>query len=59
MGLSEMSWKVLFRFACHGCVLIIINVMHDIADIRAKNDSEKKLNKEIAVPLNCLVEILK
>ncbi len=54
-----MSWKVLFRFACHGCVLIIINVMHDIADIRAKNDSEKKLNKEIAVPLNCLVEILK
>ncbi len=38
---------------------IIIDVMHEIADIRAKNDSEKKLNEEIAVSLNCLVEILK
>ncbi len=37
----------------------IIDVMHEIADIRAKNDSEKKLNEEIAVSLNCLVEILK
>lgn len=34
-------------------------VMHEIADIRAKNDSEKKLNEEIAVSLNYLVEILK
>ncbi len=38
---------------------VIIDVMHEIADIRAKNDSEKKLNEEIAVSLNCLVEILK
>lgn len=37
----------------------IIDVMHEIADMRAKNDSEKKLNEEIAVSLNCLVEILK
>ena len=38
---------------------VIIDVMHEIADIRAKNDSEKKLNEEIAVSLNCLIEILK
>ena len=37
---------------------IIIGVMQEIADIHAKNDSEKKLNKEIAAALNCLVEIL-
>ena len=34
---------------------IIIDVMQEIADIHAKNDSE---NKEIAAALNCLVEIL-
>lgn len=38
---------------------IIIDVMHEIEDIRAKNESEKRLNEEIAVSLNCLVEILK
>ena len=37
---------------------IIIDVMQEIADIHAKNDSEKKLNEEIAVALKCLVEIL-
>ncbi len=37
---------------------IIIDVIHEIADIHAKNDSQKKLNKEIAAALNCLVEIL-
>lgn len=37
---------------------IIIDVMHEIADIHAKNDSEKKLNEEIAMSLNCFVEIL-
>ncbi|MCM1496107.1 MAG: hypothetical protein NC089_09965 [Bacteroides sp.] len=40
-------------------VHIIIDVMHEIADIHAKNDSEKKLNEEIAVSLNYFVEILK
>lgn len=38
---------------------IIIDVIHEIADIHAKNESEKKLNKEIAVSLNCLIETLK
>ena len=38
---------------------IIIDVIHEIADMRAKNDYEKKLNEEIAVSLNCLIEILK
>lgn len=38
---------------------VIIDVMHEIADICAKNDNEKKLNKDIALSLNCLVEILK
>ena len=37
---------------------IIIDVMQEIADIRAKNIGEKKFNKEIATSLNCLVEIL-
>lgn len=37
---------------------IIIDVMHEIADIHAKNDNEKKLNEEIAMSLNCFVEIL-
>lgn len=37
---------------------IIIDVMHEIADIHAQNDNEKKLNKKIAAALNCLVEIL-
>ena len=37
---------------------IIIDVMQEIADIHAHNGSEKKFNKEIAVALNCLVEIL-
>ena len=38
---------------------IIIDVMHEIADIHAKNESEKKLNEEIAVSLNLLIETLK
>ncbi len=38
---------------------VIIDVMHEIADIRAKNDSEKKLNEEIAVSLNYLIDMLK
>lgn len=38
---------------------IIIDVIHEIADIHAKNESEKKLNEEIAVSLNCLIETLK
>ena len=38
---------------------IIIDVIHEIADIHAKNESEKELNEEIAVSLNCLIEILK
>lgn len=38
---------------------IIIDVLHEIADIHAKSDSEKKLNEEIAVALNCLIETLK
>ncbi len=38
---------------------IIIDVMHEIADIHAKSESEKKLNEEIAVSLNYLVETLK
>lgn len=37
----------------------IIDVIHEIADMRAKNESEKKLNKEIAESLNYLVDILK
>ena len=40
-------------------VHIIIDVMHEIADIRSKSDSEKKLNEEIAIALNCLIETLK
>ena len=38
---------------------IIIDVLHEIADIHAKSDNEKKLNEEIAVALNCLIETLK
>lgn len=38
---------------------IIIDVMHEIADIHARNESEKKLNEEIAVSLNLLIETLK
>lgn len=38
---------------------IIIDVIHEIADIHAKNESEKELNEEIAVSLNCLIEVLK
>lgn len=38
---------------------IIIDVLHEIADINAKSDSEKELNEEIAVSLNCLIEALK
>ena len=38
---------------------IIIDVMYEIADIHAKNESEKKLNEEIAVSLNLLIETLK
>ena len=38
---------------------IIIDVLHEIADINAKSDSEKELNEEIAVALNCLIETLK
>ena len=38
---------------------IIIDVIHEIADIHAKNESEKKLNEEIAVSLNFLIETLK
>lgn len=38
---------------------IIIDVIHEIADIHAKNESEKELNEEIAVSFNCLIEILK
>ena len=36
---------------------IIIDVMHEIADIHAKN--EKKLNEENVVSLNLLIETLK
>lgn len=38
---------------------IIIDVIHEIADIHAKNEEEKELNKEIAVSLKCLIEVLK
>ena len=38
---------------------IIIDVMHEIADIHAKSEGEKKLNEEIAVALNLLIEALK
>ena len=38
---------------------IIIDVIHEIADIHAKNESEKELNEEIAVSLSCLIETLK
>ena len=38
---------------------IIIDVIHEIADIHAKNESEKELNEEIAVSLNYLIETLK
>lgn len=38
---------------------IIIAVMHEIADIHAKSEGEKKLNEEIAVALNLLIEALK
>ncbi len=37
---------------------IIIDVMHLIADIHAKSKGEKKLNEEIAVVLNLLIETL-
>ena len=37
---------------------IIIDVMHEIADIHAKSEGEKKLNEEIAVALNLLIEAL-
>ena len=33
--------------------------MHEIADIHAKSEGEKKLNEEIAVALNLLIETLK
>lgn len=38
---------------------IIIDVMHEIANIHAKSEGEKKLNEEIAVALNLLLEALK
>ena len=38
---------------------IIIDVMHEMADIHAKSDGEKKLNEEIAVSLKFLIETLK
>ncbi len=38
---------------------IIIDVIHEIADIHARNESERKLNGEIAVSLNLLIEMLK
>ncbi len=38
---------------------IIIDVIHEIADIHAKSEGEKKLNEEIAVALNLLIEALK
>ena len=38
---------------------IIIDVMHEIADIHAKSEGEKKLNEEIAAALNFLIETLK
>ena len=38
---------------------IIIDVMHEIADIHAKSEGEKKLNEEIAAALNLLIETLK
>ena len=38
---------------------IIIDVMHEIADIHAKSEGERKLNEEIAVALNLLIETLK
>ncbi len=38
---------------------IIIDVMREMADIHAKSEGEKKLNEEIAVALNLLIETLK
>ena len=38
---------------------IIIDVIREIADIYARNESERKLNGEIAVSLNLLIEMLK
>lgn len=37
---------------------IIIDVMHEIADIYARNESEKKLNEEIAVSLKRSLKLL-
>ncbi|MDE6529440.1 MAG: hypothetical protein K2K96_01550 [Lachnospiraceae bacterium] len=37
---------------------IIIDVLHEIADIHAKNECEKELNEDIAVSLKCLIETL-
>ena len=37
---------------------IIVDVIHEIEDIHAKSENEKKLNEQIAVSLNCLIEIL-
>lgn len=37
---------------------IIIDVMREMADIHAKSEGEKKLNEEIAVALNLLIEAL-
>lgn len=38
---------------------IIIDVMREMADIHAKSEGERKLNEEIAVALNLLIETLK
>lgn len=38
---------------------IIVDVIHEIADAHAKSNNEKKLNEEIAVSLNLLIETLK
>jgi hypothetical protein len=38
---------------------IIIDVIHEIADIHAKSDNDKKFNAEMAVEFDCLIETLK
>lgn len=37
---------------------IIIDVFHEIEDLHAQNSYQKEKNKEIAMALKCLAEIL-
>ncbi|MCH5266189.1 MAG: hypothetical protein J1F02_09840 [Lachnospiraceae bacterium] len=37
---------------------IITDVLHEVADMHAQSDGEKKRNEEIAVAIKCLIDIL-